>query len=566
MMRRKLMAGLATLALAGFSLTACSGDESDPGDGDPQDDTWTAPDTDDGEMDAGEEDPDTSDPDEDTDDGEDPDAGGDDAGMEDGGGGEDCAQCVSDEFKVETEVSCAEDADERPDRCDVASEDMPGYSDWGPGSVITDLELASDEAEDCCFNIDGAEDGEPDNSLSTILALIGDVDASLKESILDGEFILLNEHQGLSSLTQSEEFDVNFFLGEFGDQEATNYVEKADSSCNFDDMACELEGNSGHDFLINPESFDEGTQPQAQVSPAVVENAEIGAGPGNVVLSLSIPDIGNVSLNINGAKIEATVDEGASDVDGDGVVLSEGKLGGYVLMKDVIGLINELLGECDCLNNPDEAMVRGDGESLTENLDEPDLFPEACTRENPPDSDECEIQCTDQVQSNTGECGSGSGTVCEVASILCNVTSTLTNVRDLDVDGDGQLDAASIGAIFEASGANIEGIADYVSGGDQQVSGGEISLATVFANQDGFVAVYDDSALGADNLVGSTEVSAGLETGVTVEVSDLSSEGDVWAVLHEDASSGDEFDADNDPVVEHYEGSGGVMDVFQVTP
>jgi hypothetical protein len=546
---------LATLALAGVSVSACGGGETDPED---EQDASVEQDTTTGEdagMDAGDEDPDTT-PDPDTDEG-DNDAMAD-TGGDDGGGGGSCASCVSDEFKDDTVRNCSDQADERPARCD---EDPTQFTDWGPGSVITNLELTSDEASDCCFNIDGSDDGSVDNQLASVLGFLPtNIDASIGQNLADGEFVVLNEHAGLTDLGQSEDFNVNFHLGEFGSETASNYVQKADSSCSFDETNCDLESSSGEDFLVNPESFDEGTHPQAQVEPATITNAEVGAGPGNVLLNLSIPDVGSISLDIRGAKIEASVDEQASDLAGDGVVLTDGKLGGYVLMKDVLGLINNLFSECGCLNNPDQAIVGYDTSS-----DDPDLFPDECAKENPPEG-ECSLSCTDEVQSNTDSCGSGSDEICKQAGTLCGATSLLSTARDLDVDGDGQLDAVSIGAIFEAAGANIEGIADYVTVSDQSVSGGEVTVDRVFANQEGWVAIYDDNSLGSENLLGSAEVSAGFNEDVAVSIDSISSEQQVWAVLHGEDGSGS-FEADTDPLAKHYSGmEGSISMMFTLMP
>ena len=438
MLRRKLVAVLAVFAAVGLTLSACSQPPGEEG----KDASQTEEDA---SAEDGSVDPDTGVADDDT--SSDQDAAAPDTGMA-------CQGCVDDKYKVEAKTC---DSGNPPDRC---SEKPEEYSMWGPGSVITSMELTSDEAKDCCFNIDGSPDGSNDNALAQLLGFIPDtdIDGEIKKSLAGGDFILLNEHDGLSDLSSGKDYNLNFYLGEFGDKDAQSYIEQKDPMCDIekDPSKCDLKSASGKNFLINAESFDKGTHPQAQVSPAAIANSkDLNAGPGKVVINLTLPGIGNLGLVINGATIEAEVVKGESDVTsgGDGVVMKKGKLGGYVLMKDVIGLVNDLFENCDCLENPKMAITYPNTDPM-----DPDLKPNKCLDEdNEPKEGECEVACSMDVNNKASMC-SGAGGLCEQAGTVCGFVGAFTNTADLDVDGDGQLDAVSIGALFEATGAKIQGI------------------------------------------------------------------------------------------------------------
>ncbi|MFB6374720.1 MAG: hypothetical protein ABEN55_16735, partial [Bradymonadaceae bacterium] len=474
----------------------------------------------------------------------------------DGDGGNKCFKCVDDKYKVDKVVNCSEDADKKPARCDKKPEN---FSNWGPGSVITSFEMTSEDAQECCFNIDGSKDGSNDNGLATLLSFLpgADVDTQIKQALTNGTFVVLNEHQGLTSL--------NYFLGNFGSETASDYVKKKDNSCNFGgDSECELTTSSGETFLINPESFDRGVQPQAQLSPAKLNDSTIDAGPGIVVLNLNLPGLGTLALRINGATIEATVDKDKSDLEGDGVVVKKGKLGGYVLLKDVIGLINNLMSSCDCLDNPETAIAIPNTDPS-----DPDLKPKGCRDGSKPE-EECELTCKKMVQMKAdGDACNGTGGVCEQSGTICSSIGLMADTADLDVDGDGNKDALSIGALFEMVGAKIDGIADYVKAGDQTLSSNnKVTVSRVFANEKGWVVIHEKAdGGGIGDPIGAAEVQAGNNADITVNLDkSLSSEQPLWAMVHKDDGSGS-FEAGNDPAVKLYSNaSSPVVTKFTVTP
>lgn len=533
MVRRYLVAVLGLMLTAGLSVTACS-DDSGGGGGDGSDGggTATSGDTDNGTADGTTTGDATADGGGTTADGGT--SGGDDAGSTGGS----CKGCIDDKYKVDEEKNC--ENSEIP-RC---NEDANAYEDWGPASAVTSLEITSDDAKDCCFDLDG--DGNVDNILGTqVLSLLSgegpSIDQQIQASLTFGEFIILTEHQGLTEIGQDENYQMNFHLGEFGSGDAPDYVTRTDSECSFEDELCEVQSEAGHEFLINPQSFDEGTHPQASVPDASFEGSNVDAGPGKVVLNLAIESLGNLSLTINGATIDATVDEGASNLeDGTGVVIEEGQLGGYVLLKDLIGLLNNLFTSCECLDNPEESITY----PLME-ADDPDVIPADC------DSEDCQVACVDEVDGKTGDCGgSSANAVCENSGIICGVVGNLTDVADLDVDGDGTPDALSIGALFDATGAQITGVSPFLQVEDQTVSDpSEVTVQSTFFNEAGWVVVHADNGGSPGEVLGFTAAEAGWNNDVSVSLSEDVSDGDtLHGMLHTDNGDGEWAGADDDPI------------------
>lgn len=465
-----------------------------------------------------------------------------------------CDKCVACKFKESADRSCDMD-EERPSRCEA---DPVPYDDWGPGSVLTSLELTSDAAQQCCFNIDGSKNGSPDNQLGEVAAALPfDVDREIKERLTTGGFATLMEHQGLDSLEGSQTFDSNIYVGYFANADSSNYLRNVASDCDLAREDCAVEASSGKSFLVSPESFDAGTHPQVQFHPAELTSGQLAGGPSRIVLNFGVRGVGAIVLKIYGATIEADVDTLASDLEGDGVVVDNGKLGGYVLLADVVTLLNNLLAPCDCLDNPERA-IRYPG---TSEEGDPDLFPDDCSGGN------CELTCADMVRQKADNCGAGSGLICEDTDRICSTVGGLVDLADLDSDNDGQLDALSIGAIFEMKGADIAGVADYINVPDQALGDdGTVTVDRVFANEPGWVAVYGNPSLSPDTVLGSTRVEPGNHTDVGIAVSGVSETTGVRAVLHrDDGPQSGTFEAGGDTKVQRYpEMSGYVSDGAEI--
>jgi len=464
--------------------------------------------------------------------------------------GRTCDECVACKFKEASAPSCGDE--DPPERCEAE----PTSFAWDPASALTHIEIASSEAKDCCFNIDGSKDGSADNQLGEVAdALPFDVDREMKERLVTGAFATLMEHQGLESLEGTQSFDGNVFVGYFADDQSSEFLRNAESDCDLATEDCAVETSSGESFRVSPESFDDGTHPQVQFHPAELEDGRVTGGPSRLVLNFGVRGIGSLVLRIHGATIEAEIDREASDLAGDGVVVTNGKLGGYVLLKDVVALLNNLLTPCGCLGNP-EVAIRYPGTSEGD----PDLFPDNC-------SGDCALTCTEMVRNQADDCGPNSGLICRQTDQICSTVGGLVQLADLDSDNDGQLDALSIGALFEMTGARIAGVADYIAVRDQLVRGGAgLLVERAFANESGWIAIYTDSSLSPDSVVGHREIAPGDHSDLSVDVPDLEENTGIRAVLHrDDGPQSGTFKPEEDSKVKRYpEMSGHVADSADV--
>jgi hypothetical protein len=471
-----------------------------------------------------------------------------------------CDNCVACRFKQPDERTCQTDGDDRPARC----EDNPAeFAAWGPGSVLTHLEITSENARNCCFNIDGSKNRSPDNQLGQVAAALPfDVDREIKERLATEDFATLMEHADLRDLEGTQSFDSNVYVGYFANADTGDYLRNVEEGCNLATEDCTTEASSGKEFLVSPESFDQGTHPQVQFHPAELDDGDYEAGPSRLVLDFGVRGIGALVLRIYGATIEADVDTLESDVDGDGVVIDNGKLGGYVLLKDIVDLVNNLLEPCDCLDNPPKAIqYPGTSEG------DPDLFPDECVTGDAP-AGECELTCAEMVEQQADQCGGSSGLVCEDAGQICSFIGGLPDLADLDSDNDGQIDALSIGAIFEMKGARIAGVADYVKMPDQQYRGG-VRLDRVFTNEPGWVVVYGERSQSEESIVGYERVEPGNHTDLTVEMSAEDWENylsNLRVVLHRDdgPQSGTFEPAEDSKAKRHPDMSGFVSDGSEI--
>jgi len=462
--------------------------------------------------------------------------------------------CVRDEFVAEAPASCSDSSP--PDRC---SADVISFSDWGETSVVTDLGLPSNPTDpEIGFDIKN-EDGI-DNALGTLLNGLSsvqdfdiDVGAQIKNGLLSGELILLAEHEGLEDLSSSDPFQTNFMFGEPADQSAQGFISKADSSCTIGEgETCDLEGSRGENFFAGAESFEMGVYPQAFVGNATIEDGKVTAGPGKVVLNITVPQIGPVNLELNGAKLEAEIADGSLS-DDDGVKLTNGQIGGYLSARELYSLGNTAFSTCDCMGNPDRSFP------VPEDADT-----EICAGEEGPNCQNV-ASCRDEIDAST--CESSDSQLCSFAETACAaVPSLVNNALDLDTDCDGNNDAVSFGISFEATGANIEGVAPNITVANQTNDGSEVTISQVIAPDAGSVAVFeqgDDYTSG--NLLGSETVSSGTNSEFTITLdSTLSSDTTLEVALFDDSgSTGGEYDAD-DSVVTYGPGFE-VVEMFDLT-
>ncbi|MFW6054110.1 MAG: hypothetical protein ACOC9J_04795 [Persicimonas sp.] len=363
------------------------------------------------------------------------DAGDDDADDEedtgdadDNGGDEECTEdedCGSGEIcNIDTNECVPEEtgceSDDPPARCDQTFED----TDFGPWSLIDEFAIAESD-EDCCFDFD--DDGENENAVASLLGLIPEdddgnsgseqVNGTIEENIEDDELNLLLEHDGLEDPAEDSEYDINFYLG----------VYENDA------------------LMIDPaslDSYDEddgtGTYPVARIEDAEIDGDQLTAGPGILTLSLELFEGTPLSLTIQQAQIEATVDQDQSNAD-DGVWLTDGKLGGVVKVTDLYDQINAFAEDCGCLELDGEPLVSYDEDDLSQ------------------DTTECSLENED---ANTCDENNDDESACYTLGDFCDMLPMLVQVADIDTDDDGNEDALSIGATFGTEGATVEGIGE----------------------------------------------------------------------------------------------------------
>ncbi len=297
-----------------------------------------------------------------------------------------------------------------PARC---SEDPTTKTDWAPTSIINQLIIEGTEDDPvCCFDYTG--DGEIDNALGQDVGGLIGLDAindNIATSIDDGSLVLLLEHAGLDDATTDDDFLINFFIG--------SHVEPFDG----------LEATNNQ-VLIDPASFDMGSQPQAYVPDASVTGGAVAAGPGTVKIQISLA-AATLDVTVSQARIEADVDAANSALDATGVSLSGGKLGGVVKVRDVFTAANEFAANsCTCLG-----------------LTQPLLDDNGMCPEDGGDVTACEDAMED---------------TCATVGENCGLFGAVSIFADVDLDGDGAAgtidDGLSLGASFTTAGAEITGV------------------------------------------------------------------------------------------------------------
>lgn len=328
------------------------------------------------------------------------------------------------------------DVDPPPARCE---EDPTTKDDWASASVIATLEIPGwtddntngefdqgEFTEDCCYDFDG--DGDPDNGLGKLLADFGgflglplpEANVTLQEAIDDGSLTIIFEHEGLEDLA-GDDFDINFLLGELDGIDTIT-----------------TDGSATNPVLIDPQSFDEGSFPQARIPNATLaDDGSVTAGPGNARLQLELLGA-TINLAIRQAQVNAMVPETpASDLEDQGVFLMEGELGGFTTVADLFDALNTFAETCTCLGIPD-------GEQLISYDPNDPLNGETTS-------------CNSTAEDNADSCTGDQDTCGTIASNCGLVTQVGGGLADLDTDGDGAPDAISIALKFTAAGANITG-------------------------------------------------------------------------------------------------------------
>lgn len=458
--------------------------------------------------------------------------------------------CVDDRFRVETERGCQVDGEARPERCDA---DPTSYDGWGLASAVSRVEFQSERARECCFNLDGSEDGSVDNAFGELAAdLPIDVDRQIQANLAAGTFVALGEYQGLQDLDAQEQLEgINIYLGVFGSGSAGRYIRKADQDCQFTETACELQTTPGERFLVDPTILEQGIHPEVHFPDPSLEGSTLEAGPSELVARFSIPGLGRHALRVRGATFEATVDRQASSV-GEGLVIEEGRIGGYILIRDLLDLLNGIVGHCNCLGRPDRALTYP-----TQDSDDPDYTTRACQQGTAPD-EECRVQCKPELV-DLDRCSQIDNMACGRFPEFCLIVDSLTGRADLDTDGDGQLDALSFGAIYEMTGARIDGVANFLRANDRRVeTEGELSVDRVFSNRAGWLAAFAPSG-GELDLIGHTRIGPGNHVDRGIELPpDVDARSVLLVAYADDGPEPGTFEPDQDSQLRTHPGGGRV--------
>ena len=319
------------------------------------------------------------------------------------------------------------------------------------GETFTEEQVAAGEVGAiCCYDIDG--DGAVDNGLGslaeTLSALAGDLNELLAEQLEGGGFTLLAEYKrGFDGTDPSQ---LHFFIG-------TNDVDGNGEPDQTYDQILDGEG----EFLITGAAFgprgsliqfNRGTFDEATgefVSPA--EEFFLTLPLGGL-----IDGVGDVSLTINDARLEANLDptEPTSSINPtfDEVEYGGARLGGFIELDELFGTLNDIVGEsCACAvgNTSGEPPVIIFGEGA-----------------NPRRPTQYGISCND-TSFDISTCESGN-VICDNIGLVCStgaqIISTLA-IADIDSNGNGIDDSLSVGifvtmdtatlneAVFEAEGS-----------------------------------------------------------------------------------------------------------------
>jgi hypothetical protein len=426
--------------------------------------------------------------------------------------------CLTSKFRASNAQSCEGSSGSKPSRC---NDKLSEFSDWGPASVVSKLELLSDKAKNDTFNLNQGDD-DVDNNMAELLGLFETagvkVDERIEQNIEAGDLILALEHQGVTSLPpQQDSFAINSTLASFADSAQTSV------------------DSNGTPYLVEQESFDQGAFPKARFDEATIDNGKLTTEAGNLTLQLQL-GVFKVGVPVRGAKLKANVDTENSDVAGNqGISLKKGRIGGYVLVKDVIGIINDLYRQCSCLDYPETTL------QLPSNTSPSD--PDLCKNKSP---GECELSCKEGVEEKGDQCSKNS--LCSFVKTVCTVKTSLTSKADLDTDCDGFKDAISLGAVFEATGGSIQGAAESVSVSNQEVSdaqNGPVTIDRALLDGDRWLVLRGTGQ--ANKVFGYTPntLSAGAHSDVTIPL--VESVQDGWGLkvtIHEDTGEKGTFEFD----------------------
>jgi hypothetical protein len=308
--------------------------------------------------------------------------------------------------------------------------------DYTPGPVAymnsLTIPTVSGGVPDCCKDfgpiskdfINGGTNNV-DNALAVLAdsaSGLFDLQATLTDSLVNGELVLLFDHQYLDAGNLPDDFA---FVGLRGQFDAGTTFPDADAGMG--------------EFLITPDSFFGGTGTPVNVFfPATMTASSMSTAPST--LGLPIPfGVVTLDLPVRGAEISA--DHGAitmSDID-----YTNGVVSGYISQDDLFNQINDLLlsPTCSCLGISDPVYTQDMSGAWNG------------------------TNCVDGASalcSAPGEsvCGTLAGTDIGVPEVCPILGGLFASVTDLDLDGDtSNFEGLSLGFQFTGVPGTINGIA-----------------------------------------------------------------------------------------------------------
>ena len=297
----------------------------------------------------------------------------------------------------ETPATCEDSP--QPDRCTEDPEDL----EFGPASLITEMALADTQ---CCFDL--TNDGSIDNNWSMIIGNFGDLSEYndfLADHLDDIYFTRVLEIDGLEAEEATTDLRLNAFFSIDTDPQSNVYIDE-------------------------PESFEAGTHPNYYFPQASVMDSGgqllLEASSGTMVIPIAFMGFSElVPVEIENAHLEAEL-IGSSAVVEDGVILSNGRLGGVVSPLALVQIFNDNAAACDCLGNPVSPFEM--------------------------DPDTREITC--EPVGDLSSCD----TDCEVIGTFCESPVFFQIFSDIDTTGNGESDSFSIGMTFEGEATVILGL------------------------------------------------------------------------------------------------------------
>ena len=256
-------------------------------------------------------------------------------------------------------------------------------------------------------DLDG--DGNPDNAFGGLFLDLGsilpmeDINDSLASAITSGELLMGATWPGLDeSLSDGEGIQTHLFRLEA------------------------IEGG----YLASRDSFISDSRTPASRFEGTLEGGLLISGPTDFVLPFS-GDGFALDVTLSGAYLS-----GVLSTDEAGVAMAEGTLAGAVGVPDFMEVINDFLLSENC------ACLGLDGPMIDVSLG---AVPEACVGQFDGEA------CASEGMENT----------CAQAASTCDLFVPLIyGQADLDLDGDGSLDALSAFVRIQMRGADIVGVAD----------------------------------------------------------------------------------------------------------